>query len=131
MTEQTGGLPLSESVENYLETILEIEALQDTPVRSVDIAAHLHVSRASVSKAIHLLREAGMVEFGHYGQVALTPGGRQAAAEVLERHLMLKNFLTGVLGVEESIADAEACRMEHAIGSETKRKWMEYLRRVL
>ena len=84
MTENAGGIALSESVENYLETILEIEAQQSAPVRSVDIAAHLHVSRASVSKAMHLLREAGMVEFGHYGQVSLSPAGRQAAAEVLE-----------------------------------------------
>ena len=123
--------PLSESNENYLETILEIETQPGAPVRSVDIATHMRISRASVSKAMHLLGESGMVNFDRYGQVSLTGEGRRVAVEILERHLMLKRFLTQVLGVEESVADSEACRMEHAIGSATKQKWMAYLRQIL
>ena len=131
MTVLPGEGSLSESNENYLETILEIESQPGMPVRSVDIATHMHISRASVSKAMHLLGESGMVNFDRYGQVSLTSEGRRIAAEILERHQMIKRFLIQVLGVEESVAESEACRMEHAIGSATKRKWMAYLRQIL
>ncbi len=123
--------PLSESGENYLEAILQLETRPGEPVRSVDIAAKMSVSRASVSKAMYQLREAGWVEFDPYGLVSLTASGRQIAAEILERHLMLRRFLTKVLGVEEAVAEEEACRMEHVISPATKRKWMDYLRKIL
>ncbi len=106
---------LSESSENYLEAILQLETRPGEAVRSVDIANKMSVSRASVSKAMYQLRDAGMVEFDPYGLVSLTAPGRRIAAEILERHLMLRRFLTQVLGVEEAVADEEACRMEHVI----------------
>lgn len=131
MTTVPKNVPLSESGENYLETILELETSEGVAVRSVDVAAHMRVSRASVSKAMHALRDSGLVDFDPYGSVTLTGNGRRIAGEILERHEMLRRFLIQVLGVEESVADAEACRMEHAIGRETKTRWMEYLRRIL
>ena len=49
---------LSASSQDYLEAILEL-SLQDDKVRSVDIAQKLNVSRASVNKAIGVLKQAG------------------------------------------------------------------------
>jgi len=122
---------LTESGENYLEAILKLEQHPGDAVRSVDVAATMSVSRASVSKAMHQLRETGLVDFDPYGLVGLTDTGRKIAGEILERHEMLRRFLTQVLGVEASVADAEACRMEHAISQSTKQKWMAYLRKIL
>jgi len=122
---------LTESGENYLEAIHNLEQHPGDPVRSVDVAATMSVSRASVSKAVHQLREAGLVDFDPYGLVGLTDAGRKIAGEILERHEMLRRFLTQVLEVEASVADAEACRMEHAISQSTKQKWMAYLRKIL
>ena len=122
---------LTESGENYLEAILKLEQHPGDAVRSVDVAATMSVSRASVSKAMHQLRETGLVDFDPYGLIGLTESGRKIANEILERHEMLRRFLTQVLGVEASVADAEACRMEHAISQSTKQKWMAYLRKIL
>lgn len=105
---------IRESGENYLELIFTLSREQGD-VRSIDIARRLGVSRASVSKALTVLREAGLVEPAYYGKVVLTAAGRQRAAQVHMRHELLRRYLTEVLGVEPDTAEADACRMEHVV----------------
>jgi DtxR family transcriptional regulator, Mn-dependent transcriptional regulator len=121
---------LTPSSEDYLETILELSEQTDA-VRSVDIAGHLHVSKASVNKAMGILRDAGLIDQAYYGLIHLTVLGRQQAAEILARHTMLKRFLIEILGINEAIAEQDACRMEHVISDETRDQWLAYLRKVL
>jgi Mn-dependent DtxR family transcriptional regulator len=121
---------LSPANEDYLEAILLLSDDQDS-VRSVEIAEHLKVSKASVSKAIGVLKQAGLVDHDHYGLIQMTSAGKTLAREIMQRHNMLKRFLTEVLNIDEDTAEQDACRMEHAISSETKEKWLAYLSRVL
>lgn len=121
---------LTPSSEDYLETILELSEKTEA-VRSVDIASHLHVSKASVNKAMGILRDAGLIEQAHYGLIHLTVLGHQRAGDILQRHGMLKRFLTDILHISEAIAEEDACRMEHVISDETRIKWLAYLRQVL
>lgn len=122
--------PLTPSSEDYLETILELSDQVDA-VRSVDIANHLHVSKASVNKAMGILRDADLIDQAYYGLIHLTAQGRQRAEEILARHTMLKRFLIEILGIDEAIAEQDACRMEHVISDETRDHWLSYLRKVL
>ena len=105
---------LSESLENYLETIyLLVE--EKTVARSKDIADRMHVNRSSVTGALQALRDREMVNYEPYGYVTLTKRGKEAAKKVLRRHVALRNFFVGVLAIEEDEADEVACRMEHGI----------------
>lgn len=109
---------ISESGENYLETILELEELNGV-VRSSEIAKKLNVTRPSVNKAINILREAGMVRQERYGAVALTKEGRLRAEKIKYRHELLFGFLADVLGIDEETASVDACRIEHVVSEET------------
>ena len=124
---------LSRASEDYLEAIYRI-ALEDpsgdaTSVRSVDVADQLGVSKASVNKALSMLKEAGMVEQSRYGRVTLTEEGRAYAALVWRAHRALRTFLESDLGVEPETADAEACLMEHALSADTMERLVGYLER--
>src|SRR5690554_5671632 len=121
---------LSAASEDYLEAILLLSDDQDN-VRSVDIADHLKVSKASVNKAIGVLKQAGFVDHDHYGLIQTTVEGKLKAREIMQRHTMLKRFLTDVLNIDEEIAEQDACKMEHAISEQTKDKWTQWLGKVL
>jgi len=122
-------LVLREASENYLEAILKLEEMSG-PVRSIDVANLLGVSRPSVNKAVSVLKKAGMVEQQPYGRISLTPLGREQARAVDFRHQTLKRFLTKILGVEESVAEEDACRMEHVISPETMNRLTDYIQTI-
>ena len=108
---------IRESGEDYLEVILDIEKELGV-VRSVEIARRLSVSRASVSKALNVLRENGLVEPSYYGDVVLTESGHARAEAVRRRHDLLYTYLTRRLGVSPENAEQDACRMEHVVSEE-------------
>ena len=129
-TEHLDDHALSRAGEDYLEAIYRLSLEADAtgaPVRSVDVAERLGVSKASVNKALSTLKEAGMVEQSRYGRVTLTDEGRCYAALVWRAHRALRLFLERDLRVEPERADAEACLMEHALSADTMERLVSYL----
>ncbi|MEG0797462.1 MAG: metal-dependent transcriptional regulator [Acidaminococcaceae bacterium] len=111
-------MKLQESGENYLETILLLQQ-QHGCVRSIDIAATLHFTKASISRAMSILKRANYILMEANGNIILTELGLAEAQAVLERHLLLTRFLVEELAVPPSIANKDACRMEHILSPET------------
>ena len=66
---------VSMSHEDYLEAIVMLGGTTENPVRSVDIANKLGVSKASVNKAMNALKEKGFADQPYYGAVTLTEAG--------------------------------------------------------
>lgn len=120
---------VSPANEDYLEMIVILANESGGPVRSVDLARRLDVSKPSVNKAVSTLKGAGLVTQRPYGDVMLTDEGRRYGEAVLQRHHVLSRFLTNELGVDPEVADEEACLMEHAISDSTLEKWEAYLAR--
>ena len=118
---------LSKSHEDYLEAIIMLGGTLEQPVRSVDIAKQMEVSKASVNKAIGLLKDKGFVEQPYYGDVTLTESGYEYGTAVYKRHRYLTAFLAKALGIPEETAEEEACLMEHAISDESFEKWVTYI----
>lgn len=129
-TEGVSMEKMSKSHEDYLEAMVELGATPNQPIRSVDVAAKMGVSKASVNKAMAVLKERGLAEQPYYGDITLTDEGYEYGCSVLERHNMLYTFLTKALGIPEERADEEACLMEHAISDESFEKWFEFVRKL-
>ena len=118
---------VSMSHEDYLEAIIILGGTVEAPVRSVDIAKQLDVSKASVNKAIGLLKERGLVDQPYYGDITLTSEGYEYGKAVYKRHKYLTSFLNKAIGIPIEIAEEEACKMEHAISDDSFEKWVAYI----
>ena len=107
-----------ESGEDYLETILRLYRKQGY-VRSTDIANAMNYTKASISRAVKILKEDGYIYLDPNKMIFLTEKGTQKAVEIYERHEMLTQFLAEVLGIDAETAEHDACHMEHAISDST------------
>ncbi len=107
----------NESAENYLETIL-ILSKKLPVVRSVDIANELGFKKSSVSIAMKNLREKNHITVTDAGFIYLTDSGKRIAELIYERHQFISGWLM-TLGVPESIAIEDACRIEHILSRES------------
>lgn len=109
---------LSESLENYLEVILDLERTQKV-ARAKEIADRLHIQPGSVTGALKNLAEKGYINYEPYSFITLTAKGRQRGEEITYRHQALNNFFLNVLQIDATTAEETACRMEHAIDKKT------------
>ena len=108
---------IHESGEMYLENIYVLSQ-QMSGVRSIDIVNHTGYSKPSISRAIGLLKDEGLILVDKKGYITLTEQGEARAIKIYERHELLTEFFTRI-GVPEEIASADACKIEHVISDET------------
>lgn len=107
-----------ESGEDYLETILRLSNRQGK-VKSIDIANEMEYSKPSVSRAMKILQEKGLVYMDEKKFIHLTMEGKVRAERVYQRHLLIRGALETLLGVSPKVAERDACRIEHIISDET------------
>jgi DtxR family Mn-dependent transcriptional regulator len=122
-------IDLSESIENYLEAILELEK-NNKVARAKDIAEKLKIQKGSVSGALKVLKEKRLIHYEPYSFITLTSKGKKIAQSIRKRHKVLNNFLQNVLQIDANKADTTACRMEHVIDDETLERltvFIEYI----
>ena len=118
-------MPLQESGEMYLETIY-ILSQKGGNVRSIDICEHLGYSKPSVSRAVGLLKNGGYIAVSTEGFITLTEIGTQISQKLFERHTILSKMLIR-LGVDESTATEDACRIEHVISEKSFEALKKYI----
>ena len=108
---------IHKSAEDYLEMILRLNEERGY-ARSVDIATGLGVSKPSVSVAMKQLREGGYILMDKDNYITLTDAGMEIAQRIYERHKVLTRMLA-MIGVDDKIAEADACKVEHDISVQT------------
>ncbi len=102
------------AVEEYLETVLELEESGIRPMRA-RIVERLGVSAPAVSETVRRLEREGYLTLDDSRAIMLTDKGRTFATSIMRRHRLAERLLTDVLKVPWSQVHEEAGRLEHAI----------------
>ncbi len=114
------------AVEQYLETILELEEAGIVPMRA-RIVERLGVSAPAVSETVKRLEREGYVSLDQDRVLHLSEAGRAYATSMLRRHRLAEVLLVDVLKVPWPQVHEEACRLEHAISDNLERHIVDLL----
>lgn len=120
-------MKLHASGEDYLEAILILQKKQGM-VRSVDVARHMEVSKPSVCHAVATLQDGGFLRMDEEHFLHLTDIGREVAENIYEKHCFFTERLIAA-GVDPKTAEADACRIEHVISTESFERLKEEARK--
>ncbi|MFN3706165.1 MAG: metal-dependent transcriptional regulator [Thermoflexales bacterium] len=110
-------MELSQAAQDYLKAIYQLSQ-QSRRASTSALAAHLHVTAASVTGMLRQLAEFELVIYEPYRGVTLTAKGRRLALEVIRHHRLLEAYLMQVMGYSWDRVHDEAERLEHAISEE-------------
>jgi len=107
----------TESVDNYLKTILALSGPEEKSVSSTALAQRLAVAPASITNMLQKLASAGppYVEYEKHRGVRLSLEGKRRALEVLRHHRLIETFLYEILDFPIEEVHDEAERLEHFI----------------
>lgn len=122
-------MQIHQSAEDYLECILKLSKIRPV-VRSIDIATDMNYSKPSISVAMKNLRLNGYIKVDESGFITLTDSGMEIAASIYERHLLLRKWLV-FLGVDESVAEEDACKIEHTLSKESFAALKEHINQCM
>ncbi len=119
-------IELTSSQEDYLETIYHIIA-EKQAARAKDIVREMGVKASSVTGALRLLSEKGLVRYEPYDVITLTPEGKHMAEEVVRRHEVLQDFFSRILSIDPKEAETAACQMEHALPTPVLERLIQFV----
>ena len=121
------SLSHDKTTQEYIEIIHDLE--RDNKVARVkDIAERRGVTRSSVSLALNQLLKKDLIRHEQYGYVSLTDQGHTLAMDLEHKHVAIKRFLTFILGIEETLADEDACILEHHVSNVTLDAFTEFVK---
>src|SRR3954469_11217640 len=104
------------AVEEYLETILELEESGIPPMRA-RLVERLGVSAPAVSETVGRLAREGYVTLDEQRVVHLTDEGRGYATSIMRRHRLAERLLVDVLQVPWHQVHQEAGRLPRAVSA--------------
>lgn len=121
-------MEISEATENYLETIL-ILSKKKPELHAIDICDELGYSRPTLSVVLKKMKKEGLIAVDENNHITLTDEGRKIAEKIYERHTVISKFFMDI-GVEESVALHDACKIEHDLSDETFRCIKKYIKKM-
>lgn len=121
---------ISKALEEYLKTMYILNK-QNGRVRVTDIAEKMNCTKASVNKAVHNLKDNGLLSYETYGTIELTQNGEDLAKKILETYDIIFLFLKDVLNLKDKQAEQEAEKIKSVITDETTNKLAKYIHKVL
>ena len=113
--------------QDYVKVIYQLGL--DAPVRAAELARHLGVTRASVSKFKRMLEREKLLYASRWPTDALrlTKKGERLALRMVRRHRLVETFLHATLRMPLDRVHSEAERIEHAISDDVSKRLALFL----
>lgn len=121
---------VSSTLEEYLKNMYVLKK-QNGNVRVTDVASKMGCTKPSVNKALHNLKDNGLVNYESYGTIELTEEGINHAKKVLEAYDIVYLFFKEVLNLDEEEASNEAEKVKSTLDDNTLNKLARYVHNVL
>lgn len=113
------------TVEEYIEVIHALE-MQEGRAATGRIAREMGVKPSSATEMLQKLQNEGLLQYESYAGAALTDSGRKLALELKAKHRAIADFLE-IIGVQRTVAERDACQMEHHVGRETMERLEKFV----
>lgn len=119
--------PISHSVAHHLMAIGELHQKRGY-ARVSDVAKELNITRGSASLTLKALKEKGLVEEDDNRFLSLSIKGAAFVEAVEAKKELMNHFLHKVLGLSETQAAIDTCKIEHLIGNPTAERLADFIR---
>ena len=116
---------LSVRVEDYLRSIYEIVARKGY-ARIKDISKEMTLKPSTVVGMMRKLRRCGFIIYEKYGEIRLTPRGKDVTIELKKRRDTFEKFLEIIL-VPKEIAVKDAHILEHQLEQQTIQQFNRFV----
>ena len=120
---------LSIPQQQYIETIYNL-CLKKKHAHSKEIAEYLNIRMPSVTEVLRTLRDMGLVNYHARQAVTLTEKGWGMGKELNNRHAVVATFFTDILGVDDKKAKNYACKVEHVIDDELRKRLSGFVKHL-
>ena len=120
------SVQLTASLEDYLKTIYYLHKI-DEVIHLSEIALKMAVSKPSAFKAVTLLTSHELVYYTKFAPIRMTSQGIKVASKLVARYETIKDFLICFLNIDEKLASAEACAIEHNLCDTTLARMADLL----
>ncbi|ARV66201.1 metal-dependent transcriptional regulator [Corynebacterium glutamicum] len=101
-------------MEDYLTALFRAEEWDEEPTTG-KLAEVIGVTASTVSATLKKLNPEGFVNYRPYGDIELTPAGRDIAINVIRRRRIIETYLSEKLGLGAHELHGEADLLEHAV----------------
>ena len=108
---------ITSGLEDYIELIYN-SISNNKEIKAIDISHAFNISRPAVSEALIRLMDMDLIIYEGRKGIKITPKGIVEAKKIINKHNILYRFFKEVLGVEDELADKNACKIEHVIDEE-------------
>jgi len=119
---------LTHSAAHHLLAIYEVGLAYGGWARVSDIARQLNITRGSVSVNLRALKKREWIETGEHHMVKLSARGLKAAQAVTAKRVVVRAFLSEVLGTPDEQANIDSCKIEHLISDVTGQRLARFTR---
>ena len=118
---------ITHSGAHYLMAIHNIKKEQGY-ARLSDVAKRLKISKGSLSTSLKSLIKKKLIVEDDNKHLDLSEEGQAYAENIENTYAVVKHLLSDVLGVDKSVAEVDACKVEHLLSFESTNKLLKFVK---